>query len=95
MQASHLITRGILLVVGRVTERVYEVLGVLGGSSLVKGGLLDPYFAPFAPLKVLYGTIFGSKHHIMGQLAHVNKVGITGPFPDLWSPPGGPQSAII
>ena len=32
MQVSHEIPRGILLVVGRVTERVYGVLGVLGGS---------------------------------------------------------------
>ena len=74
MQVSHLIPRGILLVVGRVTERVYEVLGVLGGSSLVKGGLLDPYFAPFAPLKVLYGTRFGSKNHIMVQLSNIMQV---------------------
>ena len=32
MQVSHLIPRGILLVVGRVTERVHGVLGVFGGS---------------------------------------------------------------
>ena len=45
-----------------------------------RGGLLDPYRALFAPLDVLYGTRFGSKHHIMIPLAHVYRVGNTGPF---------------
>ena len=74
---SHKVTRGIILVVGRVTERVF---GNLGGLRGVSGGLLDPYGALFAPLDVLYGTRFGSKHHIMIQLAHVYNVGNTGPF---------------
>ena len=65
------------------------------GSKGVKGGLLDPYKAPFASLEVLCGTIFGSKHYIMVQLANVRKVGITDPFPDLWSPPRDSQKAII
>ena len=71
------------------------VWGCFGGSGWAKGGLLDPYRALFAPLEVLYGTIFGSKHHIMVQLAHVNRVGIIDPFPDLWSHPRGSQKAII
>ena len=33
MQVSHEIPRGILLVVGRVTERVYGVLVVFGGYN--------------------------------------------------------------
>ena len=41
------ITRGTKLVVGRVTERFKGGSegfgGVKGGSTLVKGGLLDPY----------------------------------------------------
>ena len=57
--------------------------GVLRGFGLVLGGLLDPYRALFTPLEVLYGTRFGSQHHMMVQLAHVNRVGITDPFPDL------------
>ena len=69
--------------------------GVLGGSGWVKGGLLDPYRTLFAPLEVLYGTRFGSKHHMMVQLAHVNRVGTTDPFPDLQSPPSGSQRALI
>ena len=37
------ITRGIKLVVGRVTERVNGgFLGGIGGSTLVKGVLLEP-----------------------------------------------------
>ena len=36
------------------------VWGCFGGSGWVKGGLLDPYKARFAPLEVLYGTRFGS-----------------------------------
>ena len=40
-----------------------------GGSRWVKGGLLDPYRALFAPLEVLYGTKFGSNHHIMVQVS--------------------------
>ena len=71
------------------------VWGCFGGSGWAKGGLLDPYRALFAPLEVLYGTRFGSKHHIMVQLAHVNRVGIADPFPDLWNPPRGSQKAII
>ena len=63
-----------------------SVLGSLGGS---RGGLFGPYRALFVPLEVLYDTRFGSKHHMMVQLAHFNRVGITDPFPDLWSPPGG------
>ena len=54
--------------------------GCFGGSGWVKGGLLDPYRALFAPLEVLYGTRFGSKHHMMVQLARVIRVGITDPF---------------
>ena len=59
------------------------VWGCFGGSGWVKGGLLDLYRALFAPLEVLYGTRFGSKHHMMVQLAHVNSVGITDHFPEL------------
>ena len=40
---------------------VLRGFGVFWGvSGLVKGGLLDPYKARFAPLEVLYGTRFGS-----------------------------------
>ena len=53
------------------------------GSRWVKGGLLDPYRTLFAPLEVLYGTRFGSKHHIMVQLSNVYRGGTTGPFSDL------------
>ena len=59
------------------------VWGCFAGSRWVKGGLLDPSMSLFAPLKVLYGTRFGSKHHMMVQLAYANRVGITDPFPDL------------
>ena len=69
--------------------------GSLGVSRGVKGGLLDPYRTLFAPLEVLFGTGFGSKQHIMAQLAYVNRVGITDPLLDLWSPPKGSQRAII
>ena len=68
--------------------------GFWGGSRGVKGGLLDPYRTLFAPLEVLCGTRFGSKQHIMIQLANVYKVGITDPFLNLWGPSRGPQSAI-
>ena len=71
------------------------VWGCFAGSRWVKGGLLDPSMSLFAPLKVLYGTRFGSKHHMMVQLTHVNRISITDPFSDLWSPPRGYQKAII
>ena len=57
--------------------------GGSGGSRGLRGakrGLLDPFTALFAPLEVLYRTKFGSKHHIMVQLANIYKVGITDPF---------------
>ena len=72
-----------------------EVWACFGGSRWVKGGLLDPYRALFAPLEVLYGTRFGSQHHMMVQLAHVRKISITDQFPHLWSPPRGSQKAIV
>ena len=54
---SYRITRGDKLVVGRVNEEVkggFEgVLGGLGRSRGIKGGLLDPYRTRFAPLDVL------------------------------------------
>ena len=59
------------------------VWACFGGSRWVKGGLLDPYRALFAPLEVLFGTRFGSKHHIMAQLPNGDTVGITDPFLDL------------
>ena len=58
------------------------------GSRWVKGGLLDPYRALFAPLEVLYGTRLGSKHHMMVQLAYTYSEGISDPFVDFWGPQG-------
>ena len=69
-------------------------MGGLGGVGEVKTGLLDPYRALFSPLKVLYDTKFGPKHHMMVQMANVYKIDITDRFLDLWSLPGGPQRAI-
>ena len=66
----------------------------LGGSRGVKRGLLDPQRALFSLLEVLYGTKFGSIHHIMATMANVYKVCITDPFLDPWAPPGGPQRAV-
>ena len=71
-----------------------EGVGGLGGFGEVKRGLLDSYRALFSRLKVLYGTKFGSKQHIMVQMANVYKKNITDPFLDLWSLPKGPQRAI-
>ena len=48
--------------------------------------MLEPSGILFAPLEVLYSPKFGSKHHIMVQLANVYKAGINDPFLDLWGP---------
>ena len=78
---------------GGVLREFGGVLGSLGGS---RGGLLDPYRTLVAPPEVLYCTRFGSKHHIMVQLAYVNRVGITDPLSDLWSPPlGSPKGQYL
>ena len=69
--------------------------GVLRGLGGLRGVCLTPKWHLFFPLEVLYGTRFGSKHHMMVPLAQVSKVGITDPFPDLWSPPRGSQKANI
>ena len=61
---------------------------------MVKGGLLDPYGALFAPLEVLYGTRFGSKHYIMAQLANVYRGGTTDPFLDFLAPVGAPKRPL-
>ena len=70
--------RGIILVVGRVHDGFvgawggfWGLKGVLGGSGGVQRGLLFSQKANFAPLEVLYGTRFGSKHYIMVQLTNV------------------------
>ncbi len=68
--------------------------GSSGGPRGVKRGLLYPQRALLSPLEVLYGTKFGSKHHIMDRMANVYKVCITDPFLDLWAPPGSPQRAF-
>ena len=74
---------------------IFDVLGQgYWGSRGVKRGLLDPQRALFSPLEVLYGTKFGSKHHIMATMANVYKVCITDPFLDPWAPPGCPQRAV-
>ena len=70
-------------------------LGGFEGSGWVKGGLGDPYWPPFAPLEGLYGTRFGSKHHLMVQVGHVKRLGITDPFPDFRSPSRCPQRTIL
>ena len=57
--------------------------------------MLEPSGILFAPLEVLYGTRFGSKHHIMVQLAKLFRVGINKLFLDLWGPFRGPQKAIL
>ena len=57
--------------------------GGFWGVYGIQGGLLYPYLTLFAPLEVLYGTRFGSKHHIMVQLSNVYRGGTTGPFSDL------------
>ena len=63
----------------------------LGGSRGVKRGLLDPQRALFSLLEVLYGTKFGSIHHIMATMANVYKVCITDPFLDPWPSLGAPK----
>ena len=92
---SYEVTIWIRLVVARVLDGFEGGWGVqggfwggLGGS---RGGLLYFYKALFAPLEVLYGTRFCSKHHIMVQLANVCKVDITGPFLDLKAHQGAPK----
>ena len=64
-------------------------MGVRGNRGWSKGGLIDHYRALLTPQEVSYGTRFGSKHHIMVQLAYVYRVGITDPLSDLWSSPKG------
>ena len=69
-----------------------EVLGSVGGS---RGGLLYPYKALYAPLKVLHGTRFGSRQYKMAQLVNVNWVSITEPFLSGWGHSGGSKRAIL
>ena len=81
MLVSYKITRGTILVVGRVTEEVGGGLREFwGGSGRSGGGLFDPYRAGFAPREVFKSPGFGSKYHKMIQLANFYKVGITDPF---------------
>ena len=95
MLGSYEITRGIKLVIGRVTERIKGGLGGIWGLKLVKGVLLVLYISLFSPLEVSYGTRFGSKHHLMVQLVNIYRVGITDQFLDLCSTSGGSQTAVI
>ena len=68
---------------------------LLGGSTVVWGGLLDPYRTLIASLEVLYVTRFGSKQLIMVQLANMYRKGITDPFVDLFGPPWGLQNVHL
>ena len=69
--------------------------GGFWGVYGIQGGLLYPYLTLFAPLEVLYGTRFGSKHHIMVQLAKIHWVGISDPFLDLRGPSWSSQKVIF
>ena len=69
-----------------------EVLGGVGGS---RGGLLYPFKALYAPLKVLHGTRFGSRQYKMARLANVIWVSITEPFLSGWGHSGGSKRAIL
>ena len=84
------IARGIKLALRRVNYWFWggfeRVLVGLGGS---KGVCVTP-IKHFWPLwKPCMTPDFGSKRHIMAQLAYVNRVGITDPLSDLWSSPKG------
>ena len=84
---SYEVTIWIRLVVARVHngfEGGWGVQGVFwGGLEGSRGCLLYSYKALFAPLEVLYGTRFCSKHHIIVQPANVYRIDITGPFLNL------------
>merc|ERR1711974_435551 len=69
-------------------------LGVFGGSRGVTGCLVDPYRTLFAPLEDLYGTRFSSKHHILVQLAYVNRVALLTHFRTLGAPLGVPKAPL-
>ena len=86
MQVSHLITRGILLVIGRVTERVYGVLGVIGGSrgdqrwskgvceaSVLhpRSSNLSPQFSILIPQSLLFSLILNPQPSILGPQSSV------------------------
>ena len=74
MQVSHLITRGILLVVGRVTERGYGVLGVIGGSrgdQRWSKGVCLTLFCTFCPSESL---VRHQINHIIVQLSNIMQV---------------------
>ena len=96
---SYEITRGIRLVVGRVTERVQGGSGLFWGgqgwSTVGEGGLLDPQRTLVAPLKVFWGTRFNSKHDIMVQLVNIYGESANDPFLDLCGPTGGSRKKII
>ena len=57
------------------------VFGEVWGDP--EGVCYTPIKALFAPLEVLYGTRFCSKHHIIVQPANVYRIDITGPFLNL------------
>ena len=95
---NYKIPRGIKLVVWRVFERLWGVLGVSGRvqglQRWVNGVLLDPYIALFAPLEILQKTRLGCKHHIIVQLANVYRVVITGIFWSFGAPQGAPKMPL-
>ena len=67
-------------------EGHWRILGLFGGVSGVY-----PYTALFAPLEVLYGTRFGSKHHIMVQLDKFSDQASLTQFWTFGAPLGAPK----
>ena len=72
-----------------VFGEVWGGWGVLGWRRGGQEWSVLPLKDTFCPSLSLLQDKFGSKHHIMVQLANIYKVGITDPFLDLSGPPKG------
>ena len=68
--------------------------GSRGDHQQSRGVCLTP-IEHFVPRASLEGTRFGSKHHILVQLAQLYREGISDPLVNLWGPPGGSQKTIL
>ena len=70
--------------------------GAHGCPKWIQGGSGVPLYRILNPSQsLIYGIIFGFKHHMMVQIANLRKVELTILILGLWGPPRFPKMSLL